>query len=283
MASALEPRQACSSDFRVCAPPGLTTNTLGPISSQWGQLYSDIISTVNGYSIEDGDGPTTTLVDPDGPARREMAFCCSNIADCLIVKNYGIQMCWDRYTTNVFFPDGTYGSVVSADFNTSTGDSVNLVYGEYTLGDGQKGNIYQGEAATSMKPDTATMTRPRSWTSSGEGSAIPATELGTSGEMSTMTTVIAATTEAASTGDSITLIATMTDCQNCPAYNTTIAGLTDPGTTRQASTAVITTAVLNTTGIITPTITGTSKASRLSIELTVVLGAALLGMNAICF
>ncbi|KAJ9654107.1 hypothetical protein H2198_006787 [Neophaeococcomyces mojaviensis] len=241
---ALFERQSCSSDFKICAPPGAKTETLGPVSSSWATLFNDVVNIVSGFSI---NSPAVTTVDPSGPARREMAFCCSNIADCLLVPNYLIPMCWDRFTTNVFFPDGTYGAVVTGDFNTSNGDRINLVYGDYTLRDGQKGNIYNSPDVTSMKPETSTLPMPKPWTSSGEGSAIPATGLGTTGSLSTGTVVTPATTQAPSIGESITIVATMTGCNHCPAYNTTIPGPTQSGTTRLSSTSVFT------TGIIMPT------------------------------
>jgi len=150
----------------------------------------------------------------------------------------------DRFTTNVFFPDGTYGTVVSGNFNTSDGDSINLVYGVYTLKNGQTGNIYNGGIATTIKPNTSTMPMPKPWTSSGEGSAIPATGLGTTGDLSTGTAVISATTQAASTGNSITVVANMTGCNHCPAHSTVIPGLTQPGTTRSATTSTFTTAII---------------------------------------
>lgn len=105
------------------------------------------------------------------------------------------------------------------------------------------------------------MTMPEQWTSSGQGSAIPATELGTVGSLSVITTVISATTIEPSTADSITIIATMTGCNHCPEYNTTIAGPTQPGTTLDETTSTLT------TGIITPTITGLSKASHCSTDM----------------
>lgn len=102
---------------------------------------------------------------------------------------------------------------------------------------------------------------PEQWTSSGQGSAIPATELGTVGSLSVVTTVFPATTIEASTADSITIIATMTGCNRCPEYNTTIAGPTQPGTTLNASTSTIT------TGIIVSTITGLSKGTCTAVNL----------------
>lgn len=185
----------------------------------------------------------------------------------------------------MYFPDGTYGAVVSGDFNTSDGAQVNLVYGDYTLKSGQKGNIYGEGPASTSGPDTSTMSKPRPFTSSGQGSAIPATGLGTMGTLSTGTTVVPATTIAATTSDSITLIATMTGCGNCPPWDTTIAGGTQPATTRSASTAIFTTAALvnSSIPIITPTMPASGRAADLSIEAYMIFAAAMsVAVVAVC-
>lgn len=76
-ARVFDARQSCSENFNICSPPGAITGTLGPIDAGWGMLYQDIINIVNGYTID--DVPTTTAtVDPSGPARREMGFCCKS-------------------------------------------------------------------------------------------------------------------------------------------------------------------------------------------------------------
>ena len=74
-ANVLEPRQDCSDSFKICDPQGANSATLGPIDASWGKLYQDIINLVDNYDID--DAPTTVApVNPDGPARREIAFCC---------------------------------------------------------------------------------------------------------------------------------------------------------------------------------------------------------------
>lgn len=67
--------QDCTVDFKVCAPPGATADSLGPIGSGWANLYMSIVDVVTDYAIDD-DPPATTTVDPNGPARRKQAFCC---------------------------------------------------------------------------------------------------------------------------------------------------------------------------------------------------------------
>jgi len=68
-------RQSCSSDFKLCAPPGAKNETLGPIDSSWANLFTDVINVVSNYSLDISD---VTTVNPGGPARRDtsMAFCC---------------------------------------------------------------------------------------------------------------------------------------------------------------------------------------------------------------
>lgn len=78
-ANKLASRQSCSPDFRICAPAGTTSNSLGPIGSSWADLYMSIVNVVGDYAIG-ADAPTTTTVDPNGPARREQAFCCESIS-----------------------------------------------------------------------------------------------------------------------------------------------------------------------------------------------------------
>lgn len=153
----------------------------------------------------------------------------------------------DRFTTNVYFPDGTYGTVVTGIFNKTNGDTINLVYGNYVLANGQTGNIYNGQSASSMRPVTASMPMPKPWTSTGQGSAIPATGLGTTGLLVTQITTIPATTQPATTDDPFTVLASATYCDLCPSYNTTVSGLTQSATTRSAVTSTLTSAIIQPT------------------------------------
>lgn len=66
---------SCSANFKICAPAGTKTDTLGPISSTWGDLYNDIVNLVSNYGISQ---PATDL-NPKGPARRDTGvFCCKH-------------------------------------------------------------------------------------------------------------------------------------------------------------------------------------------------------------
>lgn len=64
---------SCSSDFKICAPSGARTDSLGPVSSTWGDLFDSIVDVVSDYGIAHPAAVTADLV---GPTRREQAFCC---------------------------------------------------------------------------------------------------------------------------------------------------------------------------------------------------------------
>ncbi len=83
----------------------------------------------------------------------------------------------DRFTTNYFLPDGSFGSLSNGSYMTPAGDKANLLSGEYELANGEKGNIYDEDPAD--KPETSELPMPTPWTSQGVGSAIPGSELGT--------------------------------------------------------------------------------------------------------
>lgn len=68
--------------------------------------------------------------------------------------------------------------MTSGIYNYSTGGHVNLITGEYQMVDGSQGNIYTGTSVD--PPNTSTLQLPVPFTSTGIGSAIPATEVGSS-------------------------------------------------------------------------------------------------------
>ncbi|QDS71601.1 hypothetical protein FKW77_006508 [Venturia effusa] len=57
-----------------------------------------------------------------------------------------------------------------------SGNKVNLITGEFSAATGTHSNIYSGKNGS--QPNTATLAIPPQWTSSGVGSAIPASLLG---------------------------------------------------------------------------------------------------------
>jgi hypothetical protein len=92
------------------------------------------------------------------------------------MANLAIPFCYDKFTTNYFLPDNSYGTVVGGAYTGSNGDIANLETGDYTLANGKTGNIYSNDL--SKKPNTAALPIPSQYTASGVGPAIPASGLG---------------------------------------------------------------------------------------------------------
>lgn len=136
------------------------------------------------------------------PIQARAAFCCRETLDCVKVQNLNVPICYDKFTTNYAFPDGSWGSLTTGEFNAKDGSKANLVTGEYTKAGNEKGNIYASDPAA--KPNTATLSIPPQWTGTGVGSAIPATEIAS--------IITAATTNPAQT----TNTAAVTGAQNAP-------------------------------------------------------------------
>jgi hypothetical protein len=82
----------------------------------------------------------------------------------------------DRFTTNYYLADGSYGSITTGAYNCSSGGVANLITGWYELPNGQTGNIYQ---IGILAPNVTVLAMPTPFTSNGIGSAIPVTALGT--------------------------------------------------------------------------------------------------------
>jgi hypothetical protein len=92
------------------------------------------------------------------------------------MANLQLPFCYDRFTTNYFLPDGSYGTVVGGEYTSAAGDVANLETGDYTLIGGQTGNIYSNNPAA--KPNLVTLPLPSQFTAAGVGTAIPASALG---------------------------------------------------------------------------------------------------------
>jgi len=122
--------------------------------------------------------------------------------ECLLLDTWNVPLCWvcwffssgcvahtehdplkDRFTTNYYLPDGSYGSITTGIYHCASGGSANLFTGDYNLPNGQSGNIYGQNP--SEQPHTSTLHLPTPYTSSGIGSAIPATEVGTDASFTT--------------------------------------------------------------------------------------------------
>ncbi|KAI4644250.1 hypothetical protein J4E93_006150 [Alternaria ventricosa] len=167
--------------YEACQPQGATGTTPPTVGTELSSLYIDILSSIQGISF-----------DKRSVHGRADGFGCRQSLDCVNVKNINIPMCYDKFTTNFQFPDGSYGNVAAGTYS-SGGTDVNLVSGDYTK-DGQSANIYANNEAE--KPNTSTLSVPAQYTGTGVGGAVPVTELG---KVIVYTTTVPAVTYSAPT------------------------------------------------------------------------------------
>jgi hypothetical protein len=181
----LESRDGCPSDYAVCSPSGATTVKVPRIGdSAMQNLFVDLV----GSSLPDGNkAALRSMHDIQSSA----SLCCVASLTCLTMSSLLIPFCYDRYTTDYFLPDGSYGTVIGGTYKTSSGDVANLLSGDYMLKNGMSGNIYANNE--SAKPNTATLHLPAQFTGQGVGSAIPPSALGAVVTV-TYTTVLPGTT-----------------------------------------------------------------------------------------
>jgi hypothetical protein len=167
-ASPLESPNKGSNDdpCEPCQPKGASGTTPPSIGPDLSSLYTDVLVSVKDIKFQKRS--TTSL------AVRESGFCCRASLDCLNVQNLNIPMCYDKFTTNFAFADGSYGSLTTGEYS-SGGNSANLISGDYKSGS-QQGNIYAANAQD--KPNTATLSIPPQYTGTGVGSAVPADQIG---------------------------------------------------------------------------------------------------------
>ena len=220
-ASPFESMQKSTSDdpCEPCQPKGASGLTPPAVGTELSSLYTDILSSIQGISFNQKTVHT-----------RAEGFCCRQSLNCVNVQNLNIPMCYDKFTTNFQFPDGSYGTVSAGEYH-SGGVDVNLINGSYTK-DGQSDNIYPND---SEKPNTSTLSIPPQFTGSGVGGAIPISELGS---IIVYTTTIPATTYTAPTTVAKTVkTATISGHE----VKTTIAATTvSQATTIAAQTTVVT-------------------------------------------
>jgi len=165
--SSLNSNGDCDAGFVVCTPAGATsaiTPQIGDAAFQ--NLFTDIVQSSLPASKR-----SLPLSD-----RAIASLCCNALLSCLAITALGLPMCYDKFTTNYFLPDGSYGTVVGGSYTSSGGDKANLETGYYTLANGQTGNIYSNDPAA--KPNTAALPMPSQFTASGVGSAVPISSLG---------------------------------------------------------------------------------------------------------
>ncbi|KAF3035133.1 hypothetical protein E8E12_006138 [Didymella heteroderae] len=216
---ALEAQASSDNPCEPCQPSGATGMDPPAVGSDLSSLYVNVLDSVKGISFSKRDGMT---------ARATSGFCCVASLNCVNVQSLNIPMCYDKFTTNFKFPDGSYGSLTTGEYN-SNNQQINLLTGNYS-----GGNIYS--AAPQDKPNTSTLSIPAQYTGTGVGAAIPASELGS---VVVYTTTIPGTTFTAPTTVPGTVRAATV---NGVAVSTSVA----PQTITQATTVAPQTTVVTT-------------------------------------
>lgn len=218
---AVSPRDNCN----PCNPQGATGTTPPTIGPDLKSLYTNLLTSVKDIHFRKRHA--------DPVYARADGFCCRESLDCVNVNSLNIPMCYDKFTTNFAFPDGSYGSLTTGDY-VQGGSKANLLSGQYTKDGGESGNIYANDPAA--KPNTATLSIPPQFTGTGEGTAIPASEIGS---IIVITTTIGGTT-----------------LSSAP---TTLPALTTLGTTIPAHTVTAPTTIEPVTAVMTTTVADSAK------------------------
>lgn len=247
---ALEAQASSDNPCEPCQPSGATGTNPPAVGSDLSSLYVNVLNSVQGISFSKR-GLT---------ARADSGFCCVASLNCVNVQSLNIPMCYDKFTTNFKFPDGSYGSLTTGEYN-SNNQNVNLLSGDYS-----GGNIYA--AAPQDKPNTSTLSVPAQYTGTGVGAAIPASELGS---IIVYTTTIPGTTFTAPTTVPGTVrAATVNGVQ----VSTSIAPQTiTQATTVAPQTTVVTTQVPDATA----SASSTGAAAVVGIDSTKSFGVSVLG------
>ncbi|CBY01845.1 hypothetical protein IAQ61_006441 [Plenodomus lingam] len=248
------PSKATNNDpCEPCQPQGATGTTPPTVGSALSSLYVDVLSSVRDINFK----------KRSVQARSEGGFCCRQSLDCLSVQNLNIAMCYDKFTTNYAFPDGSFGSLTTGEYNSGKA-TANLISGNYTNGN-ENGNIYANDP--SARPNTATMSIPPQFTGTGVGDAIPATELGS---IIVYTTTIPGTTYTAPTTLAETVRAATV---SGVAVSTTVAATT----ISHATTIAPQTTLVTQTTVPESTTTSTAAAGQLTVGSTLSVGMPVFG------
>lgn len=254
-ASPFESMQKATNDdpYEACQPQGASATAPPAVGTELSSLYTDILSSIQGITF-----------DKRSLHSRADGFGCRQSLDCVNVQNINVPMCYDKFTTNFQFPDGSFGNVAAGTYS-SGGTEVNLVSGNYTK-DGQSANIYSNDEAD--RPNTSTLSIPAQFTGTGVGGAIPITELGS---IIVYTTTVSAVTYSAPTTVAETVeVATVSG----QAVSTTIPARTiTQATTIAAHTDVVT--QTNTAAAAASTSTG--AAGQVSVDTTRSFGMSVVG------
>ncbi|MCJ1371884.1 hypothetical protein MMC20_003104 [Loxospora ochrophaea] len=229
----LAKRQDCGSNYAECSPPGASTTSIPDVGGNLSSMYIDLLDSTKG--IEASKRNIQSRVERLGLRSSSVDVCCAEGTSCLLLHSYNVPFCYDKFTTNFFLPDGSYGTIDTGNYTAADGSIANLITGNYTLAAGPSGNMYSTDS--SARPNTAALTLPTPYTSAGIGSAIPASELGNE---ITYTTTLPATTVQPSTVAEETMSPIVLSGSTV-STKIAFAETTVPGTTIPVRTAVITT------------------------------------------
>ncbi|MCJ1260777.1 hypothetical protein MMC22_000640 [Lobaria immixta] len=234
----LEVRDDCDGSFSLCSPNGASSTDTPAVGDKLSSLFVDLVSSVQGVKK---DKRNVEHLHPLLHVRSSsVTFCCATGTSCLLLKDFNLPFCYDKFTTNFLLPGGASGTIVTGNYTSPNGDVANLISGDYTLANGLQGNIY-GSASDAPKPNTATLTLPTQYTAAGVGSAIPLTGLG---KEITYTTTIPGTTIKPTTIPGVTEAPSLIGGSTV-APGTTSPATTIPGTTIPDKTLTVTTQVPN--------------------------------------
>ncbi|TVY18203.1 hypothetical protein LARI1_G003124 [Lachnellula arida] len=155
----------CPTGLSLCSPLGATNSHTPQIGSpDFENLYTDLLHSPL--------PPSKRSRSEEGTA----SLCCITSLSCLAMPTLALPFCYDKFTTNFFLPDTSFGTLSLGTYTSRLGDFANLQTGDYTLTNGTKGNIYSD--SPSAKPDFSTLVIPTQFTASGVGPVIPASALG---------------------------------------------------------------------------------------------------------
>ncbi|MCJ1461731.1 hypothetical protein MMC07_000330 [Pseudocyphellaria aurata] len=272
-AAQLEVRDDCAGDFSLCSPTGASSTDTPAVGDQLSSLFVDLLSSVQDVKKNKRDVEHFHRLLHTRASK--VTFCCATGTHCLLLKDFNLPFCYDKFTTNFLLPGGAFGTIATGNFTSPNGDVANLISGDYTLANGLQGNVYGSPSGTS-KPDTATLTLPTQFTAAGVGSAIPLTGLG---KEVTYTTTIPGTTIQPSTVLGLTAAPSLVSGSTV-APGTTIPATIIPGTTIPDKTLTVTTKVPNSPSASQGT-TGSSSSgasTNVSPGLTVLVGVAGFGV-----
>ncbi|OJD32521.1 uncharacterized protein BKCO1_3700086 [Diplodia corticola] len=259
---------SCGSNLQVCNPSGASTDKLPPLGPELSGLYLSLLDSVQGINFKRDNNNNNSIHPRDTPS-----FCCATGTSCVLLSSYNIPFCYDKFTTNYVFPDGSSGTIATGAFSSSSasggggGGTANLISGAYA---GGNKNLYDPSDpdAAADRPDTATLSIPPQYTAAGVGSAIPLTALGATGSAVVVTAV--ETTVVSTVPASVVVVPASTRPASTVVTGTTVDGVTTradsvvPPTTVPASTSTVAAAhetVVTVSSESTATATATTEGS----------------------